>query len=77
MALNRKDIRTASNGVCLEHRHFAFIAATLRASRPEHHWDANKMAQWDVTVNRFADACAATNPKFNRARFLSACTEEC
>jgi len=76
MALNRKDIRTAQNGVSLEHRHFAFIAAALRASKPlamdsEEAGDAG--AVWLNVVERFANECRATNPKFNRARFLAAC----
>lgn len=57
----------------IERRHFEFIADTLFSSKPQPHWDANKMAQWVVTVNAFADACARYNPKFKRERFLDAC----
>jgi hypothetical protein len=68
----RKD-RTTGTGAELQHRHFSFIAATLKASKPEKHWDKNKMAQWVVTVGDFARACAASNPRFDRKRFLTAC----
>lgn len=63
---NRKDINTAARGVTLEHRHFSFIAATI----------ADLGLPWatqDVVIKQFADACAQTNPKFDRARFIAAC----
>jgi len=61
----RKD-RTSGNGsVRLEHRHFAFIAATI-ASMPG---DIERR----IAAIHFAHECAATNPKFDRARFLAAC----
>ena len=65
--MHGKDKRTAEKGVHLEHRHFAFIAATIREMAKEGHNAAGEVAE------RFAKACAATNPKFNRARFLAAC----
>jgi len=65
MNAHRKDINTAANGVVLQHRHFAFIAATI-ATMP----DAGYRA--DVAL-MFADACEKTNPKFDRKRFLAAC----
>jgi hypothetical protein len=76
---NRKDISTAQRGVSLEHRHFSFIAATLKSSKPasgfyEGHVGANEA--WHNTVLTFSDACSHTNEKFNRARFLSACGVE-
>lgn len=70
MAANRKDIRTAENGVHLEHRHFAFIAATI-ASMPDH--APSLRAQKASCAASFADACARTNPKFSRSRFIAAC----
>lgn len=77
MALNRKDISTAARGVSLEHRHFSFIAATLKDQKPSGAItsDADKAAcmQWEVMVRHFADACRSTNTRFDRARFLSAC----
>lgn len=57
-------------------RHFQFIADTLKASKPEAHWDANKMAQWHVSVSRFADALRSTNENFKRDTFLAACGVE-
>lgn len=68
----RKDKRTAQHGPALEHRHFAFIAATLKASKPAP-TDKWEIEQWGWYVRHFADACAATNPRFDRARFLKAC----
>lgn len=77
MALNRKDTRTAANGVTLEHRHFAFIAATLAACEPGGgDYSEAEHQQWQDTVTAFAGACAASNPRFDRARFLSACGVE-
>lgn len=69
----RKD-QTTSNTAKLEHRHFAFIAATLEAARPiglnmqKPQWD-----YWMHMVDMFAGACERTNPNFNRARFYKAC----
>ena len=64
----RKDLRTPS-GVTMEHRHFAVIAATLRA-----YFDDNTMSpdlKQDM-LDHWADAMARTNPKFNRNRFVRA-----
>lgn len=65
----RKD-RTSGQGAELQHRHFAFIAATI-ASMPDH--AATLRAQKRSTAHAFADACARSNPRFDRARFLAAC----
>lgn len=58
----RKDRTTQAT---LEHRHFAFIASVLA--------ECEDLANWGVFCRRFADACARTNPRFDRARFLRAC----
>lgn len=68
----RKD-RTTGNSAKLEHRHFAFIAATI-AALPSH--AASLRDQKRSTALAFADACACTNPRFDRAHFLKACGEE-
>jgi hypothetical protein len=73
MSLNRKDISTAQRGVELQHRHFAFIAATLKATKPPASWDANKLAHWASMVLTFAKECRSTNPRFDCDRFLAAC----
>ena len=70
---NRKDIRTAQYGVPLQHRHFAFIAATI-AAMPDH--AATLKAQKASVASTFADACRGTNPHFDRSRFLAACKLE-
>lgn len=63
-AAARKD-RTTGQNVELQHRHFAFIAAVLA--------DLDRdMTVLDV-VDAFAYACATSNPRFDRARFLKAC----
>ena len=61
----RKD-RTSGNVAKLEHRHFAFIAATIQDM------ELSREAKWRM-IDAFADACAATNPRFDRNRFLTAC----
>lgn len=69
-AAARKD-RNSPLSVDLQHRHFAFIAATLHDMKWKmEEWGADP---WVVAVEAFADACAKTNPKFDRARFLAAC----
>ena len=50
-----------------EHRHFKAIAAILNDTQLPKDW-------WNQTVETFADALEETNPKFDRARFLSACS---
>jgi hypothetical protein len=70
---NRKDINTANRGVTLEHRHFSFIAAVV-AAMPDH--APTLRTQKTSVAHAFADACRATNSKFNRSRFLAACGEE-
>lgn len=66
---NRKDLRTGAN-VDLQHRHFAFIAATIK--------DLHSIAEIDRTwvAEFFANACEKTNPKFDRRRFLLAANAE-
>ena len=74
----RKDVRSAEKaggswpGV-LQHRHFAFIAATIKAM-PDH--AATLRTQKRSVALAFADACGRTNPRFDRRRFLLACGEE-
>lgn len=57
-------------------RHFEFIAAALRASRPAPGATDEKFKQWDRTVVTFANRLEGTNIGFRRARFLSACRGE-
>lgn len=61
----RKDRTTSAT---LEHRHFAFIAGVLA--------ECHDLANYGPICRRFADACARTNPRFDRARFLRACGVE-
>ena len=59
--------------VMFSRRHYEAIAHALRNARPEKHWDANKHAQFLITVDRLSNAFAEDNPKFNREKFLAAC----
>jgi hypothetical protein len=65
----RKD-QSTGNSVRLEHRHFAFIAATIKGM-PDH--APSLRAQKASCACAFAAACAKTNPRFDQARFLKAC----
>lgn len=67
----RKD-RTTAQGAELQHRHFAFIAATLDRTRPAN-VQAVAYEPWRRMVDAFADDCARSNPRFDRRRFLAAC----
>jgi hypothetical protein len=60
----RKD-RTTAQGAELQHRHFAFIAAVLA--------DCQDLANVGAIARRFADACARSNHRFDRRRFMAAC----
>lgn len=60
----RKD-RTTGQGAELQHRHFAFIAAVFAES--------HDLANAGVMARRFAQACASSNLRFDRRRFLAAC----
>jgi hypothetical protein len=61
--------------VTLQHRHFAFIAAVLAKERPDY-CDLEAVDQWRSTVRAFTEHLAVTNPRFDRARFLTACGME-
>lgn len=62
-AATKKDRRTPSS-VTMEHRHFAFIADVISGLSGR---ERQKMAEL------FADRCASTNGRFDRARFMRAC----
>lgn len=65
----RKDTAMPS-GNSMQHRHFATVANILqrRFVKTPHH----VRSALDI-CEVFADELAATNPKFNRARFMRAC----
>jgi hypothetical protein len=67
----RKDKRSASGNLngSLQHRHFAVIAGIL-ADQCEH----MPQKQWSAMCNRFADQLAGTNDRFDRHRFMMACS---
>ncbi len=62
----------------LQRRHFELIAETLRhVKEPTLGQTRGEIeaahVQWSRTVGAFLGACEASNPNFNRARFLKAC----
>lgn len=65
-AATRKDATTKTPA--MQHRHFAFIARTI-ADMPE---SVNRL----TVARKFATELAASNPNFDRARFLAACRPE-
>lgn len=71
----RKDRTTANGSPELQHRHFAFIAATLSNMKPTKRNSTFELrtSEWRGACNSFADACAVSNPRFDRKRFLTAC----
>lgn len=67
----RKD-RVQPTAANFQHRHFAEIAAIIRAIPRDpdgHYYNRAAMAE------HFADRLAWSNPRFDRARFLRACTD--
>lgn len=58
---HRKDLTTGL--APMQHRHFATIATIIR----------DMPGRKDVVAAIFADRLAATNPNFDRDRFLAAC----
>ncbi len=68
----RKD-RTTGKTAELQHRHFAFIAGVI-AAMPTH--AASLRTQKRSCALAFADACASSNHRFDRARFMRACGED-
>lgn len=67
-----KDTRTAQYGVKLQHRHFSFIAAVLKETMPTA-CSPDLWMQHIKMVDAFTDACARSNPRFDRVRFRKAC----
>jgi len=59
--------------MCFSKQHYEKIAQAMQEAKPEPGWDANKHAQWDVTVSRLCDVFAADNGQFKRDRFIRAC----
>lgn len=58
--------------VTMQRRHFEMIAATLKSQRPA--FERGEAAgAWNMMVAAFANSCGATNPNFNRPRFIEAC----
>lgn len=56
----------------MSRQHFQFIAEII-AAMPDH--APTLRAQKDSTARTFADALEATNSRFDREKFLAACTK--
>ena len=70
-AAARKDALGATHPATLQHRHFAVIAGILADMDGEN--CGVSRGQHREICEHFADRLAATNPNFDRARFLAAC----
>lgn len=77
--MNKKDERNGQrnrgrNGAPLfQHRHFAVIAAVIANLDNSDVYPEPLRAE---VAKAFADRLAATNPNFNRSRFIAACKLE-
>ncbi len=67
---HRKDLNAGLAD--MQHRHFATVATIIRTRL---YGDLTK-AQRNIVAEAFADALPATNPNFDRARFLAACLSD-
>jgi len=56
----------------LTRKHFQALADSLKALRPDPAFPLD-FAMWSDVVDKTADVCAASNPRFNRERFNDAC----
>ena len=65
---HRKDTRNAP--ATFTHQHFRTVAEIIRGLEPA---DGPRMIYLDELAGRFAESLAATNPNFDRTRFLMAC----
>ena len=54
----------------MTNKYFIALADALRTEKPGTNWDPNKMVQWELDVKVIANVCAASNPNFNRERWL-------
>lgn len=56
---------------------FIALADALRAEKPGTNWDPNKMVQWELDAKAIADVRQASNPAFNRERWMNYVNGEC
>ena len=67
----RKDKTDAVSG--MEHRHFATVAAIIANMPTVHNGEQGFVDVRQDVAYHFANGLARTNPRFDRARFLTAC----
>ena len=61
-----KDKRNAKNSEVMQHRHFAVVAGIIAELDVDY-------PQRAIIADQFARKLAATNSRFDRARFIKAC----
>ncbi len=63
----------------MSRKHFTELAAALNSIRPTGHESCGIRSEaydmWWAAVRTVADTCEASNPRFNRGRFIKACDE--
>lgn len=67
----RKDL--AAGSPTFQHRHFAAVAAILRAELEHAACGQDQRDMMHSVAEAFARSLARTNPRFDRTRFLKAC----
>jgi hypothetical protein len=61
----------------MSRKDYELIAEAFRDTRPmDNASDPNLWNQWRADVNRIARALRGTNPRFDTARFVTACNRE-
>jgi hypothetical protein len=53
-------------------KHFEALALALAMARPA---IVKQDSDWTVAMRAVADVCQGANPRFNRQRFVDACTD--
>ena len=55
-------------------KHFILLASVLRDLRPVK-TDRSKFRKWNKAVNQVAEMCDEKNDRFDKERFVHACTK--
>ncbi len=57
----------------MQRRHFEMIATVLKTAKENAKESSDPVALANFVALQFADRLSATNPRFDRTRFLKAC----